>query len=116
MPGTEKRSRSKEKPVLSKDECWPIELLENNVAHENDLSSAIDTLELLLSLDALLPLLIFMMDETHSKKLRKQAAKAISVIGNEYIETELKALLSSPSSELRLLAEIALGNNSPNAL
>jgi len=71
-------------------------------------SGAIDTLEVLLSLDALPSLLNLMEDAKHSRVLRKRAARAISVIGSDYIETQLRALLASSSSELRSLAEIAL--------
>jgi hypothetical protein len=109
------KERIKGKPNLDKNELWFIELLANNSAHENDISGAIDTLEVLLSLDALLPLLSLMKNEKHNMSLRKQAAKAISVIGSSYIETELKTLLSLQPSELHLLAEIALGIKSPNA-
>jgi hypothetical protein len=99
--------RIKEKPTLDKNELWCIELLASNSAHENDVSGAIDTLEVLLSLDALPSLLNLMEDAKHSRVLRKRAAKAISVIGSDYIETQLRVLLAS-SSELRSLAEIAL--------
>jgi len=50
----------------------------------------------------------FMKDGKRSLSLRKQAAKAISAIGSDYIQTELTTLLASSSSELRLLVEIAL--------
>jgi len=82
---------------------------------ENDVSSCMDCLEVLLSLDALLPLVNFMKDGERSMTLRQQAAKAISAIGSNYVETELRALLTSPSPELRLLAEIALGVKSAGA-
>lgn len=77
-----------------------------------DISSCIDILEMLLELEGLKPLLNLMRSSTYSMALRQQAAKAISVIGSNYVENELKALFSSPSSELRLLAEIALGTGS----
>jgi HEAT repeat protein len=89
-----------------------IERLGNKDLSEADLSSCIESLEVLLSLDALLPLIDFVKDEERSMSLRRRAAQAISMIGSSYVETELRALLSSPSSELRLLAEIALGTKS----
>jgi hypothetical protein len=95
-------------PVLEEGEKQCIDCLNDKQILEADLSSCIDVLEILLSLDALLPLVNFMKDGQHSLSLRKQAAKAISVIGSDYIQTELTVLLASPSSELRMLAEIAL--------
>jgi len=80
-----------------------------------DVSSCINILEMLLEIEGLKPLLNLMKSATYSVSLRQQAAKAISVIGSNYVETELKALIASPSPELRLLAEIALGIKSPNA-
>ena len=108
------KDRLKTSPALDEGEKQCIDRLSKEHL-EADLSSCIDTLEVLLSLDALPPLLNFMKAGKHSISLRKQAAKAISVIGSSYIETELTALLTSPSSELHLLAEIALGIKSPNA-
>jgi HEAT repeat protein len=73
-----------------------------------DISCCIGILEMLLELEGLKPLLHLMKSSTYSMSLRRQAAKAISVIGSNYVESDLKTLLSS-SSELRLLAEMALG-------
>ena len=102
------RERISSNPDLDKNERWFIELLANESAHENDVSGAIDTLEMLLSLDALMPLLSLVRDSNRSVSLKKQAAKAISVIGSSYLETDLKKMLNAYSPELRLLAQIAL--------
>jgi HEAT repeat protein len=80
-----------------------------------DISSCIGILEMLLELRGLAPLLNVMKSEGYGISVRQQAAKAISLIGSTYIEAELRVLLSSPSSELHLLAGIALGIKSRNA-
>jgi HEAT repeat protein len=92
-----------------------IARLYDTTLSDADISSCIDLLQMLLELEGLKPLLNLMKSSTYSMSLRQQAAKAISVIGSNYVESELKALLSSPSSELRLLAEIALGTGSTSA-
>jgi hypothetical protein len=74
-----------------------------------DISSCIGILQMLLVLDGLKPLLNLMKSTTYSMSLRQQAAKSISVIGSSHVARELKELLSSPSAELRVLAEVALG-------
>lgn len=102
------RDHLKAPAALDKEERECIDRLVENDKTEADLSSCIDVLEVLLSLDALPSLLNFMQDGRHSMFLRERAAKAISVIGSSYIETQLTALLDSPSTELHLLAEIAL--------
>ena len=102
------QERIKDNPSLNSDELRLIKLLANGSTHDNDLSGAIDSLEMLLSLDALPALLNIMRDSHHSMQIRKQAATAIATIGNEYIETELKLACISPSIELRSLAETAL--------
>jgi HEAT repeat protein len=77
-----------------------------------DISCGIGILEMLLELEGLKPLLNLMKSASYSMALRQRAAKAISVIGNNYVENDLRALLSSPSPDLRHLAEIALGTRS----
>jgi hypothetical protein len=108
------KNRLKISPILDEGEKQCIDRLNSKHTSEADLSSCIDALEVLLSLDALPALLNFMKTGKHSMPLRKQAAKTISVIGSSYIETELTVLRASSSSKLRLLAEIALGIKSPN--
>jgi hypothetical protein len=103
-----------EKPVDPNEQPF-IDSLANEKLSEAELSSCIECLEVLLSLDALPALLKFMKAGNYSMSLRKQAAKAISVIGSSYVETELTTLFASPFPELRLLAEIALDIKSPNA-
>jgi hypothetical protein len=103
------KERLKTSPTLDKDEKWCIVCLNDKHISETDLSSCIDLLEVLLSLDALPSMLNYMKANKNSISLRKQAAKAVSVIGSSYIETELKILLASSSAELRFLAEIAFG-------
>lgn len=98
--------------ILDHGEKHCIDHLAQKSVLDADLSSSIDVLEVLLSLDALPALLRFIKDEARNISLRRRAAKAISVIGSSYIETELRTLLSSPSSDLRLLAEVALGTRS----
>jgi hypothetical protein len=98
---------NKATPVDPTEQPFIDRILEKE-GSEAELSSCIDCVEVLLSLDALVPLLNFMKDEQQSMTLRKHAAKAISAIGSRYVETQLEALRASPSSDLRLLAEIAI--------
>lgn len=102
------KERLSTKPALSEDEQLLIELLTDSSAHENDLSGAIDILEMLLSLDALLPLLDLLKDTTRPLRIRQQAARAINKIGADYVTTELVVIKTSVSTELRELAAIAL--------
>ncbi len=95
-------------PVLEEGEKQCIDCLKDTQISEANLSSCIDVLEVQLSLDALQPLVSIMKDDRRSLSLRKRAAKAISVIGSDYIQAELTMILASSSLELRLLAEIAL--------
>lgn len=99
-------------PISDEGEKKCIDSLTKKNISDAELWSSIDVLEVLLSPDALPALLSFIKAEERNILLRRRAAKAISVIGSSYIETELRTLLSSPSSELRLLAEVALGTRS----
>ena len=73
-----------------------------------DISSCIGILEMLLSVEALPPLLHLIKSQSYNFHLREQAAKAIAVIGSNYVEKELKALRVSASPELSRLVDIAL--------
>ena len=106
-------TRRRSNPALDEGERYIINRLAAVQMPEADLSSCIDVLEVLLSLDALQSLVTFIKDARHSISLRTQAAKAIANIGSSYVESDLCALLSSPSAELRLLADIALNCMSP---
>jgi len=101
--------------AIDADTAEVISRLYDTSLSEGDISSCIGILEMLLELGGLAPLLTVMKSEGYSTSIRQQAAKAISVIGSNCIQTELRALLTSTSSELRLLAEIALGVKSLNA-
>ena len=94
---------------IDRDTAEVIARLYDTSLSDADISSRIGILELLLELGGLAPLLNLMKSDGYGMSLRQQAAKAISVIGGNYVEGDLKALLSSPSSELRLLAQTALG-------
>jgi HEAT repeat protein len=102
------KKRLKSRPVLDEGEKWMIDNLAAGSLADPDLSGCIDTLEVLLSLDALPTLVHFLNDSKHDIALRTQAAKAIATIGSSYVEIDLTALLSSHSPELSLLAKIAL--------
>jgi hypothetical protein len=88
---------------IDHDTAEVIARLYDTSLSDADVSSCIGILEMLLELGGLAPLLNVMKSEGYSASLRQQAAKAISVIGSNHIETELRVLLSSPSSELRRL-------------
>ena len=103
------QERANAKPVLDATEQAVIDRLADKSLSDAALSSCISCLEVLLSLDALKPLIVFMTDDDHSVSLREQAARAIALIGSDYVQSELLALLSSPSPELRRLAGMALG-------
>ncbi len=105
------KERLKASPPLSEDERWLIDLLADRLVHENDLSGAIDTLEMLLSLDALPALLNVLKDTMRPLQIRQQAARAVHKIGADYVNTKLIELKTSDLPELRKLAAIALGQS-----
>lgn len=93
---------------MNEDEKWFIERLSSRDVSEADLSSSIDTLEMLLSLDALVPLVSLISDSSRSAEIRERAARAIGKIGPSYVRPELDKLKSTGSPETRALVEIAL--------
>lgn len=99
--------------TIDSDTTEVISRLYDTSLSEADILSCIGILEMLLELGGLTPLLNIMKSEGYGMPIRQHAAKAISVIGSNYVRTELAALCVSPSPELRLLAEIALGIKPP---
>ncbi len=59
------------KPLLDRDEQMFIDLLMDRSAHKNEISGAIDILEMLLSLDALPNLILLLKDETRIMRFEK---------------------------------------------
>jgi len=93
---------------MNEDEKWYIERLSSRDVSEADVSSCIDTLEMLLSLDALMPLVSLIGDSSRSLEIRQRAAIAISRIGPSYVRQELDKLKSIGSPETGALVEMAL--------
>lgn len=101
---------------MDKDTQEVIARLYDDSLSDADISSCISILEMLLLLEGLPPLLSLLKSNTYNMSLRRQAAKAIAVIGSNHVAGELETLRSSSIPELTLLAEIALGikrSNSP---
>jgi hypothetical protein len=93
---------------MDENEKWFIDRLDDRRISEADLVGCIDTLAVLLSLDALPALLAVMKDSSRPPQARAYAAKAINKIGPEYLKAELAELANSASFELRDLAGIAV--------
>lgn len=94
---------------MDKDTATVIARLYDTSLSNADLCSCISILEMLLSLDGLPPLLHVITNESYDLALREQAARAISVVGCDYVARELETLRFSNSSSLRHLAHVALG-------
>ena len=106
-------NRLKDKPLLEENERWLIDrLLEKDVS-DADREGCIDTLEMLLSLDALPNLVLVLKDEANSYRLREQAAKAIAAIDSSYVQTELDTLRLSASPSLKHLLDLAQAKIAP---
>ena len=95
---------------IDSDTAEVISRLYDTDLSDADISSCIGILEISLEIGGLAPLLNLMKSESYSPSLRRQAAKAISIIGSNYIANELELLRSSPFPEMRNLAEIAAGD------
>lgn len=99
---------------MDKDTTQVITRLYDKSLSDADVSSCISILEMLLLLEGLQPLLNVMKSNSYKMPLRQQAAKAISVIGSNYIASELEELRSSSVANISFLAEIALGLKQPS--
>jgi hypothetical protein len=96
-------------PVLADDAKEVISRLFDASLSEEDISSCIDILKLLLLPEGAAPLMGVMKNDSYSIELRKQAALAIWTIGGSDVVNELEELRSTASPVVSSLAEIALG-------
>lgn len=95
-------------PGTDKDTEEVIARLYDTSLSDADLSSCISILEMVLSLDALSPLISLMKSASCTLSVRQQAARAVAKIGADYVENELAELEKADSAEVRHLAAIAL--------
>lgn len=101
---------------MDKNEKWFIERLSKAETSEPDVSGCIVVLEMLLSIDALPPLVRLMETPSRTLQIRQQAARAVYKIGADYVKHELAKLEQSGSAEIQHLRVIALTGDHPACL
>ena len=94
---------------MSEDDRWFIDSLSDRNKLDADVSSSMDVLEVLLSVEALPALVKLIGDTSRSISLRERAARAIKTIGAEYVAEELVTLEQDKCEDIRRCANIALG-------
>jgi hypothetical protein len=93
---------------MSEGDSWFIKSLSDRSKSDDDISSTIDVLEVILPDEALPALVVFIGETSRSLALRERAAELIRAIGAQPVSRELTALAKSERIDVRNCARIAL--------